>query len=122
MTVAVGHFAHIVIDCDDPGRLAAFWSQVLDVEVAYEWHQYVVLKAGLPGHPALAFQKVPEPKAGKNRVHLDVAVEDLATAQARVEALGGSFLVEHGEDSVTVRVMADPEGNELCLVRVAGSA
>ena len=116
---AVGRFAHVVVDCHDPGRLAGFWSQVLGVDVAYEWHQYVILKSGAAGHPALAFQKVPEPKAGKNRVHLDVAVDDLDTAQARVEALGGSFVVEHGEDSVTVRIMADPEGNELCLVRVA---
>jgi predicted enzyme related to lactoylglutathione lyase len=118
MTIAVGRFAHIVIDCHDPARLASFWSQVLGVDVDYEWHQYVILKAGGPGHPPLAFQKVPEAKAGKNRVHLDIAVDDLDAARARVEALGGTFVVEHGQDSVTVRVMADPEGNELCLVRV----
>ena len=119
MSEPVGRLAHIVIDCHDPQALAAFWSAALGVPVAYEWHQYVMLGVTGDGHPGLAFQRVPEPKQGKNRVHLDLTVDDLDRSQASVEALGGTFVEEHGEASVTVRVMADPEGNELCLVKLA---
>lgn len=117
MTEPVGRFAHIVIDCLDPERVATFWSGALGVPVQYRWHQYVMLKPTAGGHPGLAFQGVPEGKQGKNRVHLDLAVDDLDRAQRAAEALGGTLLHEHQQDGVTVRVMADPEGNELCLVR-----
>lgn len=120
MSTPVGTFAHVVIDCADPERLAEFWSQALGVEVAMRWHQYVILHGAGESQPGLAFQRVPEPKAGKNRVHLDLMVDDLDRAQARVEALGGRFLETHAESAVAVRVMADPEGNELCLVKLAG--
>ena len=113
----VGTFSHIVIDCADPERVAAFWSAALGVAITQRWHQYVMLAPTGDGHPGLAFQQVPEPKQGKNRVHLDVHVADLDVAQVAVEALGGRFLEQHVEPPVTVRVMADPEGNELCLVK-----
>lgn len=118
MAGTVGRFAHIVIDCRDPERVAAFWSGALGVPVQYRWHQYVMLRPTGEGHPGLAFQGVPEDKQGKNRVHLDLSVDDLDASQAAAEALGGRLLHEHHQDGVTVRVMADPEGNELCLVKV----
>ena len=118
MPEPVGRLGHIVIDCHDPKALAAFWSQALGVPIAYEWQQYVVLAPSAQGHPGLAFQRVPEPKAGKNRVHVDLMVDDLDTAQAATEALGGRLLDEHHQQGVSVRIMADPEGNELCLVKL----
>ena len=113
---AIGRLSHLVIDCTDADRLAVFWSEALGVEVAARWKQYVMLTTTVDGGPALAFQEVPEPKQGKNRVHVDLEVADLEEAWARVEALGGTVIEDHEEDDVHVRVVADPEGNELCLV------
>jgi len=60
---------------------------------------------------------VPEPKAGKVRVHLDLRVDDLAAGLARIRALGGDWTGEvHVYDEGTVAVMADPEGTEFCLL------
>ena len=113
---AIGRLSHVVVDCADADRLGLFWSEALGVEVAARWHQYVMLTATTDGGPVLAFQEVPEPKQGKNRVHIDLEVLDLDEASARIEALGGSVLADHQEDGVNIRVVADPEGNELCLV------
>ena len=114
----IGQWSHVVVDCDDPERLATFWTAMLAVEVAFRWNQYVMLKPAADGQPALAFQQVPEQKTGKNRVHLDFFVDDLDAAQARTEALGGTRVHDVEQDGVRVRVMADPEGNELCLVKL----
>ena len=69
------------------------------------------------GGPVLNFQPVPEEKVGKARIHLDVWVADLAAATRFVEELGGRSTGEtHSYPSGQVVVMADPEGNEFCLV------
>jgi predicted enzyme related to lactoylglutathione lyase len=110
--------SHIVLDCADPERLAAFWAELAGVGIKSRWRQYVMLEAAVSGAPAMAFQRVGEPKTGKNRAHVDFTVEDLEAATDRAVALGGSVLDETTEDGVTVRVMADPEGNEFCFVRL----
>lgn len=112
-------FAHVVIDCADPVRLASFWSAMLGAPVHARWKQYVMLEPTLEGGPAFAFQKVAEAKAGKNRVHVDLTVDDLEAETARAAGLGATFIEEHSEpNAVTARVMADPEGNEFCLVKL----
>lgn len=113
----IGRLSHLVIDCADPARLAQFWTEVLGVEIAAYWNQYVILTPTVDGGPALAFQEVPEAKQGKNRVHVDVEVPDLDAASDRVEQLGGGVVGDVEEDGVAVRVVSDPEGNEFCLVR-----
>jgi predicted enzyme related to lactoylglutathione lyase len=113
----IGRLSHVVIDCIDPERLAGFWAEALGVELAAHWHQYVILTPTIDGGPALAFQQVPETKAGKNRVHVDLTVDDLDRASAQVERLGGTVIGDVEEDGVAVRVVIDPEGNEFCLVR-----
>ena len=72
----------------------------------------------VPGVPTLRFQRVPERKSVKNRVHLDVAVADLDEACAEVEALGGRRISTEAFAEYQYRwlVMADPEDNEFCLV------
>jgi predicted enzyme related to lactoylglutathione lyase len=112
----IGRLSHVVVDCADADLLAEFWSQAIGVEVAARWHQYVMLTATVDGGPALAFQEVAEPKRGKNRVHVDLEVADLDEASRRVEALGGSVVADHEQDGVRLRVVTDPDGNELCLV------
>jgi hypothetical protein len=65
-------------------------------------------------------RRVPEAKVGKSRLHFDVYVDDLEAATARVEELGGRRWTEHGatldDGGLIFRIMADPEGNEFCLV------
>jgi hypothetical protein len=65
--------------------------------------------------PRLYFQRVPEAKAGKNRVHLDVRVQDKDAEVARLTALGATRLYEASQGPHTWITMADPEGNEFCV-------
>jgi predicted enzyme related to lactoylglutathione lyase len=121
----VGELNAIAIDCADPRRLARFWGAVFGTEIESTLGdgQYIDLRPA-PGLPILRFQLVPEPKGGKNRLHLDLDVEGLDAACARIEALGGrraseQTLIEHGFAWI---VMEDPEGNEFCIGTDAASA
>jgi predicted enzyme related to lactoylglutathione lyase len=106
----------LVIDTAAPEQLIPFWSALLDVNVdaTIGDGQFVLLSRTKDGL-TLGFQRVPEAKTGKNRLHLDLIVEDLDIATAEVEALGGRWL-EPGNtrelDGFRWRRMADPEGNE----------
>ncbi len=70
------------------------------------------------GHAQLSFQRVPEDKVVKNRIHLDIFTDDLAGAIARLVELGARDLGddERSEYGFTWRLLADPEGNEFCIV------
>ena len=70
----IAKLAYITIDTVDPEALAPFWAQLLGVDIAgrVEDGQYVVLAATGDGVPAVAFQRVPEPKSAKARTHLDL--------------------------------------------------
>jgi predicted enzyme related to lactoylglutathione lyase len=110
----------VTIDCHDPERLAAFWASVFGT--AEVWRggdpvQYIDLGA-TDGSPVLRFQRVPEPKTVKDRIHLDLRVDDLEEASERVIALSGIRVAQNDfrEFDVVFRVMLDPEGNEFCLV------
>jgi predicted enzyme related to lactoylglutathione lyase len=107
----------IVIDTVDPRRIAPFWCAVLGVEErGWFGDDYLMLTDGDGTVPRIAFQRVPEAKATKNRVHLDLHVEDADVAIRRIRELGGSVVSEERElDGYRWRVMADPEGNEFCI-------
>ena len=123
----------ITFDCAEPAALAAFWAAVLgypppDIEGTHE-----VLRAlGHPEEtlgdwyriedpandgPRLAFQRVPEPKICKNRVHLDVKPLEatLDDEVERVVALGATHVEHVTDEAGTFVVMQDPEGNEFCI-------
>ena len=122
----LGSVDGLVIDCAEPYELARFWGSVFatDIDaVEEEPARYVDLHAR-PGLPVLRFQRVPEPKTVKNRLHLDIEVASLDDAVVRIEALGGRPVQPRDTDyGVHYRVMADPEGNEFCLIQpVAGNA
>ncbi|WP_329290174.1 VOC family protein [Streptomyces sp. NBC_01455] len=102
----------LIVDCADPERLASFWAQLLGRPVAARTGPYVWLARG--DGPGLGFQKVTEPRAGKNRIHFDVASSDPAAERQRVEALGGRLLPQYAAGGFLV--MADPEGNEFCVI------
>lgn len=104
--------ATVVVDCYDAPGLAQFWAAALETSIAFEDEEYVVLA----GQPAVAFQTVPDPTPGKNRMHFDVAAEDLTAETERLVSLGAS-VVEHLEmRGGSWTVLADPEGNRFCLV------
>jgi predicted enzyme related to lactoylglutathione lyase len=113
---AVGAVSFVIVDCQDPGRLAGFWAGLLGVGEKERGEGYVDLEPIMPGGPQLAFVTVPETKTVKNRLHLDLRVPDLDEAVARAERLGAQVISEVRGTSHPWRVLADPEGNEFCLV------
>jgi predicted enzyme related to lactoylglutathione lyase len=106
----------VAFDCADPDRLARFWGELLGVGVAYRDPTWVALER-TPQGGRLAFQPVPESKVVKNRVHVDLLVDDLPGSTAAAVALGatpiGAVVEEHNG---SYQVLHDPEGNEFCLV------
>ncbi len=112
----------VAVDANDPDSLARFWADVLGWRRTYEEDDEVVLEppAGSAEDgvvPDLIFLKVPEPKQAKNRLHLDLRPEDQAAEVERICGLGARRVsVGQGED-VTWVVLADPEGNEFCVLR-----
>ena len=96
---AVGRVGWIQIDCADPVGLATFWGAMLGQEfdeALGDPVHYLGLVPTVPGAPVVSFQRVPEAKTVKNRLHLDVVVEDVEAASARVVELGGSVEVAEG--------------------------
>ena len=119
----------VVLDCVDPGGLVPFWCAALGYEPAGEVSTFVVLAPPEGQHgPVFILQQVAEPKAGKNRMHLDLhAPLDLGVPALaeRLVALGGRLLgapVTELHDSLGIWwvTMADPEGNEFDLVADRG--
>ena len=112
----VGRVTAVMLDTSDLDRAVAFWTEILGLEVVHRDERYAYLgRLSEPG-PHLAFQLVPEARAGKNRLHLDVRVADREAFAERVVALGGSRSHDHQEGEYpSWTVMADPEGNEFCI-------
>jgi predicted enzyme related to lactoylglutathione lyase len=108
----------VTIDCVDPERVARFWSALLGREPGPSQAGWVYLGHRGDAWPRLIFQPVPEPKAGKVRIHLDLTVDDVDEAIELVTSLGGQATGErHDYDEGVVVVMADPEGHEFCLAQ-----
>jgi predicted enzyme related to lactoylglutathione lyase len=105
----------VMIDTVDPAPLVAFWTALLGTEVAYQSEDFVWLRRNAPDGIGLAFQRVPEAKRGKNRVHVDFVAPDIDEVRVRVEELGGSLLFDRTNDDFRWLVLADPEGNEFCV-------
>ncbi|WP_328472267.1 VOC family protein [Actinoplanes sp. NBC_00393] len=110
----------VVLDCSDLDRSARFWSEVLGyrAEDAYPGRYRKLLPADGNGFELL-LQQVPEPKNGKNRMHLDLRTPDLDAEVARVLAAGGRRLTDTpmAEDGWTWHALADPDGNEFCVLQ-----
>jgi predicted enzyme related to lactoylglutathione lyase len=106
----------INIDCDDLDRMVAFYTEALGYErQGAAGEQYASIAAS-DGRPKLVFQKVPEAKVAKNRVHLDLIVgPDIEAEAARFEDLGATRVRTVGEYGLHWIVMHDPEGNEICI-------
>lgn len=109
------------IDCNDPAALATFWQQALGWRVTYESDDEWVLEPPTGSAqdgvaPDLLFLRVPDEKAVKNRLHLDLRPEDQGAEVKRLVDLGARH-VDIGQGEHSWVVLADPEGNEFCVLR-----
>lgn len=109
------------IDCADPERLAPFWATALGYEIGDLDGDGVYLDLLPPddSHPVVYLQRVPEEKTTKNRVHLDLLVDDPQALIGRLLGMGARPLgaPKSGAEGGWWQVMADPDGNEFCVVR-----
>jgi Glyoxalase-like domain len=116
----------VCVDSTEPGHAAAFWEAALGWRRTHDSTDEVVLEppAGSPEDgvaPDLLFLRVPEAKAVKNRLHLDLRPEDQAVEVARLEELGARRVsVGQGPD-VNWVVMQDPDGNEFDVLQPIAS-
>lgn len=113
----------VVLDCADPETLADFWQAVVGFEVRTgDGEPYVTLSDSSLRRPLnhLTLQKVPEPKSVKNRCHIDLYARNVAAEVDRIIGLGATELSRLPEgatgDDLLYATLADPEGNELCVV------
>jgi hypothetical protein len=105
------------IDCADPAALARFWAEALDYKTLPGDDPDEAVVAPKDGKGTqLGFFRVPEGKTIKNRLHLDLRPADQAAEVDRLLALGARK-VDIGQGSPTWVVLADPEGNEFCILR-----
>ena len=114
----------ITVDCENPQKLAEFWSAALDWKIteADEIGVVIELLDGSPevGRiPDILFLKNPDNKSVKNRLHFDLRPINQEAEVARLEALGAKQIEigQADEPEATWIVMADPEGNEFCVLR-----
>ncbi|MEY2471044.1 MAG: hypothetical protein QOK28_373 [Actinomycetota bacterium] len=110
----------IVIDCNDPERIATFWCDVLGwpLQRTERGELWTSATGGYDARPFIVFEPVDEGKTVKNRVHLDVSPAGADQADELERLLGlGATRVDVGQGDVPWIVLADPEGNEFCLLR-----
>lgn len=112
----------VVVDADDCEQLARFWSAALGWRITYESDNEWCIEPpeGSPAvdvAPDILFVKVPDPKTTKNRLHFDLRPKDQAAQVERITALGARRVDIGQSHDVSWVVLADPEGNELCLLR-----
>jgi catechol 2,3-dioxygenase-like lactoylglutathione lyase family enzyme len=115
MSSSISGVAALAIDCADPPALAKFWQKLLGGQVVVDKSGDAELRRS-GSNVRFDFLKVPEPKAGKNRLHLDL--RSRVYEAAIVEALSfGATLADDIYDGGDWQVMRDPEGNEFCILR-----
>jgi len=112
----------LTIDCHDPQLMADFWCLALNYRLDEVDDEGAVIEPneGVEGKTSLTmlFQHVPEGKEVKNRLHLDIRASDSMDEEvARIEAIGGAKIRRVDEGGSFWTVMADPEGNEFCILR-----
>jgi predicted enzyme related to lactoylglutathione lyase len=112
---------NVVVDADDCRLLARFWSDVLGWRITYETDDECVIEPpeGSPEvdvAPDILFLKVPDRKVVKNRLHFDLRPKDQQAEVDRIIGLGSSR-ADIGQSDVSWVVLADPEGNEFCVLQ-----
>ena len=105
----------VVIDSRDPRVLGLWWRDALGWVVVGESDDELEIAPAEGAHPTLLFGSVPEEKRVKNRLHLDFVPDDQAVEVERLIAMGASR-ADVGQADVPWVVLADPEGNEFCVL------
>ena len=106
----------VIVNARDPGALGTWWQNALGWVVVNDDPEELEIRAAPDRLPGLLFVRVPEQKSTKNRLHLDFRPDDREAEVERLLALGATRAdVGQGEQSWTV--LADPEGNEFCVLR-----
>ena len=107
----------LTVDCHDPASLAGFWSEVIGLPVDPDGtDSYATIGQSVAAEPSWMFMKVPEPKAAKNRFHVDLSSSDWVADVERVIALGARRIGTYDEAGFQWVTLADPEGNEFDIV------
>lgn len=113
-----GPIAAVVVDCADPRAMAGFWSDAMDWTLREVTDDIASLRSAEGVGPYLEFVRRPDVKSVWNRVHLDIRPypdDDPVAETARLRTLGAT-VIDLGESDVSWTVLADPEGNEFCLL------
>lgn len=100
----------------DPARLARWWAAVLGLRILDEDEDEVMVGRSEQDLPILYFSRSPDPKVGKNRLHLDLSPVDRDAEVERLLDMGARH-VDIGQGERSWVVLADPEGNEFCVLR-----
>jgi predicted enzyme related to lactoylglutathione lyase len=111
-------FTELVVDSAEPEKLAEFWAEVLGYRVTERERDSAFIEGTEDAAPGIVFVRVPEPKTVKNRVHIDVNPIDRDQDEEveRILALGARR-ADVGQGEQRWVVLADPEGNEFCVLR-----
>jgi predicted enzyme related to lactoylglutathione lyase len=109
--------AQWTLDVQDVGRMAGFWSQVLGYGVETQPDGVTHLRPPAGGEPSVWLQPSAGPKQGKNRNHLDLRTTDVDAEVERVLGLGATRAAVGQTGDEGFVVLADPEGNEFCILR-----
>ena len=105
----------LVVDCEDFVAQGHWWADALGWEIVDEDDEGIELRNPTGAGPTLLFLNVPEAKTVKNRLHLDFVPDDQAAEVDRLVAMGATP-VDVGQGEQTWVVLADPEGNEFCVL------
>ncbi|MCW3817639.1 VOC family protein [Micromonospora sp. DR5-3] len=106
----------LTVDALDPSRLAHWWAEALGYQVVSEKPDAVEIRRAPDQLPAITFVPVTAAKEAKNRLHLDLRPEDQEAEVERLVDMGARH-VDIGQGDVGWTVLADPEGNEFCVLR-----
>ena len=106
------------IDCADAAALARFWSEALGrpVNPGADAERAAIDATDPASGPRLSFQRVPEPKTVKNRLHLDLRTDRFEAESAHLAALGATAIRSFDRPTIRWTTFADPEGNEFDLI------
>ncbi|GAB2580954.1 hypothetical protein Aab01nite_57830 [Paractinoplanes abujensis] len=113
-----GPIAAIVVDCADPRAMAGWWAQAIDWQVHTVTDEGASMRSSQGVGPYLEFVRTPTPKTVWNRVHLDLRPyqdDNFEAEISRLQSLGATP-IDLGDPEIPWRVLADPEGNEFCLL------
>ena len=106
----------VVVDAEDPGRLARWWAEALRYQITYQRPGEVEIRLKADETPGIVFVTVPDLKTVKNRLHIDLRPDDQEAEVERLVDMGARH-VDVGQGSVDGWVvLADPEGNEFCVL------